>query len=247
MLRFHPLLVGGNPFSTTSIYTLIAFLERKWGAPPHGRHRRAGQGLVGLIEGQGGQVRTGSRRGPDRDSRAPRDRRDPGERRGARRRRVVVSNADSTPPPLPRAPGRASAGPTRRSRTRATHMSLVVWYFGTDRKYEDVAHHTILLGPRYRGLLDDIFRRKILADDFSRSTARPTAAIPPSRLRAATRSTMLSPVPPPGQRHRLGGHRRGLRTRSPRTWSARSCPVCGPCGVEPPGHAQTFLERFSRP
>ncbi len=54
-------------------------------------------------------------------------------------------------------------------------MGLFVWYFGTDRRWDDVQHHTILLGPRYRGLLDDIFRRHRLADDFSLYLHRPTA------------------------------------------------------------------------
>ena len=58
VLSFHPLLVGGNPFSTTSIYTLIAFLERKWGVHfPIGGTGSLVQGLVGLIEGMGGTVR----------------------------------------------------------------------------------------------------------------------------------------------------------------------------------------------
>ncbi len=54
-------------------------------------------------------------------------------------------------------------------------MSLFVWYFGTRRKYDDVPHHTILLGPRYKELLTDIFERKVLADDFSLYLHRPTA------------------------------------------------------------------------
>jgi hypothetical protein len=59
VLSFHPLLVGGNPFSTTSIYTLIAFLERKWGVHfPMGGTGALVRGLVGLIEGQGGTVRS---------------------------------------------------------------------------------------------------------------------------------------------------------------------------------------------
>ncbi|MDP1045308.1 phytoene desaturase, partial [Klebsiella pneumoniae] len=57
-------------------------------------------------------------------------------------------------------------------------MSLFVWYFGTRRQYPDVAHHTISLGPRYQGLLDDIFTKKHLADDFSLYLHRPTATDP---------------------------------------------------------------------
>ena len=70
-------------------------------------------------------------------------------------------------------------------------MGLFVWYFGTDRRYRDVAHHTILLGPRYRGLLEDIFDRKVLADDFSLYLHRPTATDPslaPAGLRRLLRA-----------------------------------------------------------
>ena len=57
-------------------------------------------------------------------------------------------------------------------------MSLFVWYFGTKRQYHDVKHHTILLGPRYKGLLDDIFKNLKLAGDFSLYLHRPTATDP---------------------------------------------------------------------
>ena len=61
VLSFHPLLVGGNPFAATSIYSLIAFLERRWGVHfAMGGTGRLVQGLVGLIEGQGGVVRCGA-------------------------------------------------------------------------------------------------------------------------------------------------------------------------------------------
>jgi phytoene desaturase len=74
-------------------------------------------------------------------------------------------------------------------------MSLFVWYFGTKRKYEDVAHHTILLGPRYRELLDDIFEKKILADDFSLYLHRPTATDPSMAPDGCDAFYVLSPVP----------------------------------------------------
>ena len=74
-------------------------------------------------------------------------------------------------------------------------MSLFVWYFGTDRRYDDVAHHTILLGPRYRGLLDDIFHRHRLADDFSLYLHRPTATDPQMAPPGHDAFYVLSPVP----------------------------------------------------
>jgi len=54
-------------------------------------------------------------------------------------------------------------------------MGLFVLFFGTKKKYDEIAHHTIWMGPRYKELLADIFDRKILADDFSLYVHRPTA------------------------------------------------------------------------
>jgi phytoene desaturase len=74
-------------------------------------------------------------------------------------------------------------------------MSLFVWYFGTKRQYPDVAHHTILLGPRYKGLLDDIFERHLLADDFSLYLHRPTKTDPSMAPEGCDTFYALSPVP----------------------------------------------------
>jgi phytoene desaturase len=74
-------------------------------------------------------------------------------------------------------------------------MSLFVWYFGLDRKYPDVDHHMILLGPRYRGLLTDIFQRKRLADDFSLYLHRPSATDPAMAPPGCDGFYVLSPVP----------------------------------------------------
>ena len=74
-------------------------------------------------------------------------------------------------------------------------MSLFVWYFGTRRQYPDVGHHTILMGPRYRGLLDDIFERKVLAEDFSIYLHRPTATDPSMAPAGCDSFYALAPVP----------------------------------------------------
>jgi phytoene desaturase len=74
-------------------------------------------------------------------------------------------------------------------------MSLFVWYFGTRRTYPGVAHHTIMLGPRYKELLADIFRRKVLADDFSLYLHRPTATDPSLAPEGCDAFYVLSPVP----------------------------------------------------
>ena len=74
-------------------------------------------------------------------------------------------------------------------------MSLFVWYFGTNRQYDDVPHHMIMLGPRYKELLDDIFNRKVLADDFSLYLHRPTATDPSLAPAGCDAFYVLSPVP----------------------------------------------------
>jgi phytoene desaturase len=74
-------------------------------------------------------------------------------------------------------------------------MSLFVIYFGTDRRYDDIAHHEILMGPRYEGLLNDIFKRKQLADDFSLYLHRPTATDPSLAPSGCDSWYVLSPVP----------------------------------------------------
>ena len=74
-------------------------------------------------------------------------------------------------------------------------MGLFVWYFGVDRRYDDVAHHTILLGPRYRELLDDIFERSGSPPDFSLYLHRPTATDPSLAPQGCDTFYALSPVP----------------------------------------------------
>jgi phytoene desaturase len=85
---------------------------------------------------------------------------------------------------------------TDRKLDRARYsMSLFVWYFGTSRQYPETAHHTIMLGPRYRELIEDIFERKLLADDFSLYLHRPTATDPSLAPEGCDSFYVLSPVP----------------------------------------------------
>ena len=196
VMSFHPLLVGGNPFSTTSIYSLIAFLERRWGVWfPMGGTGALVDGMVSLIEGQGGTLRLGEtvREIEVRGGRARGVRLGNGERIEAD---VVVSNADAAWTYRYLVPKHARRRWTDRRVERARYsMSLFVWYFGTRRKYEDVAHHTILLGPRYEELLRDIFERKVLAEDFSLYLHRPTATDPKMAPDGCDAFYVLSPVP----------------------------------------------------
>lgn len=196
VLSFHPLLVGGNPFSTTSIYALIAFLERSFGVHfPIGGTGALVDGLVRLIEGQGGQVRCGAevQRITLRGRRAVGVELAGGERIAAD---VVVSNADAAWTYRYLVDGQARKHWTDRRIERSRFsMGLFVWYFGTRRTWPDVAHHTILLGPRYRELLDDIFDRHVLADDFSLYLHRPTATDPALAPPGCDAFYVLSPVP----------------------------------------------------
>jgi phytoene desaturase len=200
VLTFQSLLVGGNPFATTSVYCLIAFLERQWGVHfPMGGTGSLVRGLVGLIEGQGGTVRCNAAvarinvTAEGTNKRASGVRLADGENLAAE---VVVSNCDSawTYKHL-LAPEHRQRWTDRRIEKARYSMSLFVWYFGTDRRYEDVAHHTILLGPRYRELLGDIFDRKLLAEDFSLYLHRPTATDPSLAPAGCDAFYVLSPVP----------------------------------------------------
>jgi phytoene desaturase len=196
VLSFHPLLVGGNPFRTTSIYSLIPWLERKWGVHfPIGGTGALVRGLVDLVEGQGGRIRYGATVEEIlvENGRTSGVRLADGEIVPAD---IVVSNADSAFMYRRMLPERYRRRWTDKKLGRARYsMSLFVWYFGTNRKYEDVAHHTILLGPRYRELLEDIFERRVLAEDFSLYLHRPTATDPNLAPPGCEGFYVLSPVP----------------------------------------------------
>ncbi|MGU3540595.1 phytoene desaturase [Methylobacterium sp. A54F] len=196
IFSFHPLLIGGSPFRASAIYCLIAHLERRWGVHfAMGGTGRLVDGLCDLIRGQGGTVRCGAEvaeilveRGSARGVRLA-----DGERIGAA---LVVSNADSAHTYRHLLPAAARRRWSDRRLARASSsMGLFVWYFGTRRKYPNVAHHTILMGPRYRGLIDDIFRRKALAPDFSLYLHRPTETDPLLAPPGHDAFYVLAPVP----------------------------------------------------
>jgi phytoene desaturase len=193
---FEPLLVGGDPFRTTSIYLLIHWLERKWGVHfARGGTTAIVHGLVRLLGDMGVDVRLGSPVSRIRvgSGRAEGVELESGEFLPAD---VVVSNADPS-----FVYGHMIDGVHRRRHTARRlarvkqSMGLFVAYFGTSVQYPDVKHHTIVMGPRYRGLLDDIFRRRVLADDFSLYLHAPTrsdASLAPPGHEAFY---VLSPVP----------------------------------------------------
>ena len=210
IFSFHPLLIGGNPFNATAIYCLIAYLEQK-----HGVHFAMGgtgslvTGLVNLIETQGGEIRCNA----EVDSIVVMD----GAAKGVKLKSgavmpadIVISNADSAWTYRHLLPASARARWTDRKVENSRYsMGLFVWYFGVNRRYEDVLHHTIMMGPRYRGLLKDIFRRKTLSPDFSLYLHRPTATDPSLAPPGCDTFYVLSPVPnlEGGQDWRVEGER----------------------------------------
>jgi phytoene desaturase len=195
-LSFHPLFVGGNPFNVTSIYGLITFLERRFGVHfAMGGTGSLVEGLVKLIGTQGGDIRYGAEVSEITldGRRATGVRLASGEILSAD---VVVSNADAAWTYRYLLPKSARRTWTDKRLDKARYsMSLFVWYFGTNKKYDDVPHHTILLGPRYRELLNDIFESKRLAADFSLYLHRPTATDPSLAPAGNDAFYVLSPVP----------------------------------------------------
>lgn len=196
LFSFHPLLIGGNPFTTTAYYCLIAHLERTYGV-----HYAMGgtgslvRGLTDLIAGQGGELRCNAEvteilvKG--------------GRACGVRladgsvlQSDIVVSNADAawTYSKLLAHHPRRRWTDRRLARARYS-MSLFVWYFGTNRRYDSVYHHMMVLGPRYRELLRDIFDRKVLAEDFSLYLHRPSATDPSVAPAGCDSFYVLAPVP----------------------------------------------------
>jgi len=190
------LLIGGNPFNVTGIYSLIHALERRYGV--HWAMGGTGalvRGLVSLLEQRGAEVRCHAevRRILVDGGRATGVELADGQRLAAD---IVVSNADTawTYRHLVE-PQHRPHWTDRRIERKKYSMSLFVWYFGTNRQYPEVPHHTMVLGPRYEGLLQDIFERHHLPDDFSLYLHRPTATDPAMAPAGCDAFYALSPVP----------------------------------------------------
>lgn len=195
---FHPLLIGGNPFDAPSIYAMIHYLERQWGI-----HYALGgtgalvEGMSRLLRELGGRIHLNS----------------PVAEILAEKRRVtgirlatgevitadaIISNADVAFTYRNLIPAAYRRHNTDRKFERMKYgMSLFVIYFGTKRRYTDtpLAHHNILLGRRYRGLLDDIFKKQVLAEDFSLYLHMPSRTDPSVAPEGCEAFYVLAPVP----------------------------------------------------
>ena len=198
VFSMHPLLVGGNPYSTTSIYTLIHYLERKWGIHfimggtsalvdaleklmleegikiqknfdvAHITIDQRSKRVTEVIDTQGNNIKTD----------------------------LVIYNGDPSYAYQHLFAGMLNK-PMSMKPTWLTQysMGLFVLYFGTTRKYDEVAHHTIWLGKRHKELLRDIFEHKSLTEDFSLYVHRPTATDPSFAPENCDSFYVLCPVP----------------------------------------------------
>ncbi len=196
---FHPLLVGGNPFDTTSIYAMIHYLEREWGI----HYAIGGTGaiidaLVKLLGELGGKIHldTGVKEIVVSGNRVTGVELEDGSVHYADH---IISNADVATTYLKLISPNHVRGLTRqRMKTMRYSMSLFVIYFGTKKLYRHdgrLAHHDIILGDRYRELLRDIFTKKQLADDFSLYLHMPTLTDPSMAPSGHEAFYVLSPVP----------------------------------------------------
>lgn len=198
-LSFHPLFIGGDPFHVTSMYILVSHLEKEFGV----HYAMGGVGAIavamaGVIAAQGGQLRLNAEVDEIvlEQGRATGVRLADGQVLGAD---IVVSNADSghTYDRLLRNSPRKRWTPAKLARKRWS-MGLFVWYFGTKGtrlKWPDVGHHTIVVGPRYKDHIRDIFIRGKLASDMSLYVHRPTVTDPSAAPLGDDTFYALSPVP----------------------------------------------------
>ena len=197
---FHPLLIGGNPFDASSIYAMIHYLEREWGV-----HYAMGgtvsiiNAMVRLFEELGGTITLNA----EVDEILVDD---------TRRKVVGVRMKDNTVHVADAVVSNADVAFTYRNMIREEYrrkwtnsrvenlkysMSLFVIYFGTKRQYRDtgLAHHNIILSERYKELLEDIFKHKVVAEDFSLYLHMPTITDPSLAPEGHESFYVLSPVP----------------------------------------------------
>ena len=196
VFSFHSLLVGGNPFSTSAIYTLIHYLERKWGVFfAKGGTGALVQGLTRLFTDIGGTIRLNAEvaeiatgNGRVLGVRMKDGQLEPFDR--------VVSNADVARTYLDLLKKEPKLDGARKRVTKMSYsMSLFVLYFGTDRQYPNMAHHNVIFGARYKELLQDIFKHGVLADDFSLYLHAPSSTDPSLAPAGGEAFYALSPVP----------------------------------------------------
>lgn len=198
VFSFHPLLIGGNPFTSSAIYAMIHKLEQNQGIwYAMGGTGALVHGLVRLFTEIGGQLWLNTEveqiTVDESSKKATGVTFNNGEAIAAD---AIVSNAEVAYTYLNLVPRKfRQKNSDRRIKRMKYSMSLFVLYFGTDRRYDHMAHHEIIMGPRYRELMQDIFDRKQLAADFSLYLHRPTATDPSMAPKGGDCWYVLSPVP----------------------------------------------------
>jgi phytoene desaturase len=201
VFSFHPLLIGGNPFQASCLYTLVHTLEQKWGVHfAMGGTGALVRGMVQCFTEIGGTIQLNSEVSEIVVDAA--SRRTTGVKLASGtvlRADAVVCNGDVAMSYMKLVkPEHRPKNTDKRLKGLDYSMSLFVSYFGTKDSrgiWPDVAHHEILMGPRYQGLLSDIFDRKHLSDDFSLYLHRPTVTDPSLAPAGGDAWYVLSPVP----------------------------------------------------
>ena len=195
-LSFHSLLVGGNPMTTSAIYALIHKLEKDGGVWfAKGGTNALIAGMVRHFERLGGTLRLGDpvARIDTLGDRATAVETVSGHRVEAD---AIASNGD-----LMHSYGTLLAG-HRRGRAQAEKLarkrwspSLFVLHFGIKGAWPGIPHHMILFGPRYKGLLTDIYDHGVLPEDFSLYLHHPTVTDPSMAPEGHSTFYALAPVP----------------------------------------------------
>ena len=197
VFSMHPLLVGGNPFTTTSIYALILFLEKKWGI----HYSMGGTGnvvkaLEKLMEEEGVKI--------IKDAEVTEIISEHKNVKAVKINKSKIINCDyivcnSDPPNvyknLIKSQNNYNFLFKQKMKRMDYSMGLFVYYFGSKKQYKDVAHHTIYFGNSYEKHLDKIFEKKILSDDISYYLHRPSATDPGMAPSGQDAFYVLVPVP----------------------------------------------------
>ena len=197
VFSMHPLLVGGNPFTTTSIYALILFLEKKWGI----HYSMGGTGnvvnaLEKLMKEEGIKIK--------KNSEVTEILTNNKKVKGVKINNSLIIDCDyivcnSDPPNvyenLIKSQNNYNLLFKKKMKRMDYSMGLFVYYFGSKKKYNDVAHHTIYFGKSYKDHLDKIFEKKILSEDISYYLHRPSATDPNMAPSGQDAFYVLVPVP----------------------------------------------------
>ncbi len=188
----HPLLVGGNPFKTTAIYTLIHYLERRWGVFfCMGGTGKLIEQLGALMTRQNIKIQLSA----DVDEIIIENKCVTGVRLSSgeiQTADLVIFGGDPETCYKHLLPQKKISPPNIKKRYS---MGLYVLYFGTKKLYPDVAHHSIWMGPRFQELLSEIFDDKQMSDDFSLYVHRPTATDKSFAPEGCESFYVLCPVP----------------------------------------------------